>query len=91
MQSCAGANLEVDIPVRYLRFFLDDDDEELARIEREYGAGRMMTGEVKAALISVRTRAIFRNPPVGPRPAMPARGLPDPSILLGICLMVRGA
>jgi len=41
-----GANLAVDIPFQYLRFFHSDDDE-IKRIEEEYGAGRMMTGEVK--------------------------------------------
>lgn len=47
-----GANLAVDIPFQYLRFFLDDD-EELARIATEYSAGRMLTGEVKALCIKV--------------------------------------
>lgn len=41
-----GANLEVDVPYQYLRFFLEDD-EELETIAREYGAGRLMTGDVK--------------------------------------------
>lgn len=47
-----GANLEADIPYQYLSFMLEDD-EELARIGREYGAGRMMSGEVKQKLIDV--------------------------------------
>lgn len=47
-----GANLAVDIPFQYLRFFLEDQ-EELQRIATEYGAGRMMTGEVKARCIQV--------------------------------------
>jgi tryptophanyl-tRNA synthetase len=47
-----GANLAVDIPFQYLRFFLEDQ-EELDRIAAEYGAGRMMTGEVKARCIQV--------------------------------------
>lgn len=41
-----GADLSVDIPYQYLRFFLHDD-QELERIATEYGAGRMLTGEVK--------------------------------------------
>jgi tryptophanyl-tRNA synthetase len=41
-----GANIDVDIPYQFLRFFLDDD-EELQRIGDEYSAGRMMTGEIK--------------------------------------------
>lgn len=37
-----GANLEVDIPYHYLRFFLEDDSK-LEHIGNEYGSGRMMT------------------------------------------------
>lgn len=59
---CAGANLEVDVPWKYLNFFLDDD-EKLERIGREYGAGRMLTGEIKAELVQVRTK----------RPCLPPR------------------
>jgi len=47
-----GANLEIDIPYQWLRFFLDDD-EKLAYVAQEYGAGRMMTGEVKQMLVDV--------------------------------------
>lgn len=49
-----GANVEVDIPYRYLTFFLDDDAA-LDHIRTEYAAGRMLTGEIKAALIDVLT------------------------------------
>ena len=48
----AGANLDVDVPWKYLNFFLDDDAK-LQTIGREYGAGRMFTGEVKKELIQV--------------------------------------
>lgn len=41
-----GANLTVDVPYHYLLFFLDDDAE-LQSIAKEYGAGRMMTSEIK--------------------------------------------
>lgn len=41
-----GADLEVDVPIRYLQYFLEDNDE-LARVEAEYGAGRLTCGEVK--------------------------------------------
>lgn len=47
-----GANLEVDIPYQYLRFFLDDD-EELARIGEGYGKGALLTGQVKQMCIDV--------------------------------------
>ncbi|XP_075508437.1 tryptophan--tRNA ligase, cytoplasmic-like [Primulina tabacum] len=52
-----GANLEVDIPIKYLGFFLDDDAE-LEHIRTEYGAGRMLTGEVKQRLIEVLTEIV---------------------------------
>ena len=45
-----GANLAVDIPFQYLRFFLEDD-QELSRVAQEYSSGHMLTGEVKALCI----------------------------------------
>ena len=39
-----GANLDVDVPWKYLNFFMEDDVK-LAHIGKEYGAGRMLTGE----------------------------------------------
>lgn len=50
--SSVGANLDVDVPWKYLNFFLEDD-EQLQKIGEEYSAGRMMTGEVKKVLIEV--------------------------------------
>jgi len=44
-----GADLSVDIPYKYLRYFLDDDDE-LNRIGDEYKKGTMMTSEIKQIL-----------------------------------------
>ena len=38
-----GANLAVDVPWKYLNFFMEDDNK-LARIGEEYGSGRMLTG-----------------------------------------------
>jgi len=52
-----GANLEVDIPYQWLRFFLEDDAE-LAHIAAEYGAGRMLTSDVKAVLVRELTRVV---------------------------------
>jgi tryptophanyl-tRNA synthetase len=34
----------VDVPWKYLNFFMEDDAK-LGHIGREYGAGRMLTGE----------------------------------------------
>ncbi|XP_060966082.1 tryptophan--tRNA ligase, cytoplasmic isoform X1 [Cannabis sativa] len=55
-----GANLEVDIPIKYLGFFLEDDAE-LEHIRTEYGAGRMLTGEVKQRLIQVLSEIVERH------------------------------
>ncbi|URE15687.1 Tryptophanyl-tRNA synthetase [Musa troglodytarum] len=55
-----GANLEVDIPVKYLGFFLEDDAE-LDHIKKEYGAGRMLTGEIKKRLVEVLSELVERH------------------------------
>lgn len=47
-----GANLEIDVPFQWLKFFLEDDDQ-LADIEKKYSKGEMLTGEVKKILIGV--------------------------------------
>lgn len=47
-----GADLAVDVSYHYLLYFLDSD-EELKQIALEYGAGRMMTSEVKKKTIEV--------------------------------------
>jgi tryptophanyl-tRNA synthetase len=49
-QRALGANLEIDVPYQYLRFFLEDD-ERLKQIGDDYAAGRLLTGEVKKILI----------------------------------------
>ncbi|OWM86112.1 hypothetical protein CDL15_Pgr010936 [Punica granatum] len=59
-QMLYGANLEVDIPVKYLSFFLDDDAE-LDYIKQEYGSGRMLTFDVKKQLIEVLTELVERH------------------------------
>ena len=55
LQEELGANSEADVSYQWLRFFLEDD-EELARIGREYGSGSgefWSTGTVKAKLVAV--------------------------------------
>ncbi|OQS04310.1 tryptophanyl-tRNA synthetase [Thraustotheca clavata] len=47
-----GANLDVDIPYQYLTFLVEDDVE-LVTLAKEYGEGRMMSGQVKERLITV--------------------------------------
>ncbi|CAD7704142.1 unnamed protein product [Ostreobium quekettii] len=55
-----GADLDVDIPFKYLSFFLDDD-EKLETIRQEYGSGRMLSGEVKAELIQLLQDLVARH------------------------------
>uniref|UniRef100_A0A0D3GPK5 Tryptophan--tRNA ligase, cytoplasmic n=1 Tax=Oryza barthii TaxID=65489 RepID=A0A0D3GPK5_9ORYZ len=55
-----GANLDVDVSIKYLNFFLQDDDE-LEHIKKEYKAGRMLTGEVKQRLIEVLSELVARH------------------------------
>ncbi|OEL24871.1 Tryptophan--tRNA ligase, cytoplasmic [Dichanthelium oligosanthes] len=55
-----GANIDVDVPIKYLNFFLEDDDE-LEHIKKEYKEGRMLTGEVKQRLISVLSEMVARH------------------------------
>ncbi|GLI58625.1 hypothetical protein VaNZ11_000360, partial [Volvox africanus] len=55
-----GANLAVDVPWKYLNFFLEDDAK-LATIGEEYSSGRMLTGEIKKELITVLTDLVSRH------------------------------
>eukprot|EP00944_MAST-04C_sp_MAST-4C-sp1_P007126 g7126.t1 len=52
LQRKLGANLEIDIPYQWLRFFLMDK-ECLNEIGTKYENGQMLTGEVKTELITV--------------------------------------
>lgn len=52
-----GGNTAVDVPIQWLRFFLEDDAQ-LEKIQRDYMLGRMMTGEVKKVLIEVLTKIV---------------------------------
>eukprot|EP00884_Botryococcus_braunii_P017734 jgi/Botrbrau1/4644/Bobra.33_2s0015.1 len=55
-----GGNLEVDVPWKYLNFFLDDDDK-LAKIGEDYSSGRMLTGEIKKELIQVLQELVVQH------------------------------
>lgn len=41
-----GANLDVDVPFHYLKYFMEND-EKLGAIEQDYKSGKMTTGEIK--------------------------------------------
>ncbi|KAG6850599.1 tryptophan--tRNA ligase [Arthromyces matolae] len=45
-----GGNTEVDVAYQYLRFFLEDDDE-LEQLGKDYRAGTLLTGQLKARCI----------------------------------------
>jgi tryptophanyl-tRNA synthetase len=55
-----GANLEVDVPYQWLRFFMEDD-EKLAEIATRYGQGEMLTGEVKKICIDEVTKVVLTH------------------------------
>jgi len=42
-----GGDPEVDVPFQYMSAFFEPDDDELARVEREYRAGDLLSGELK--------------------------------------------
>ncbi|CAL6081795.1 Tryptophanyl-tRNA_synthetase [Hexamita inflata] len=46
-----GANIDIDVSIKYLEVFMDND-EKLNEIKTKYAKGEMLTGEVKAALIT---------------------------------------
>jgi len=47
-----GGNPEVDVAYQYLSFFLEDD-EELEQLGKEYRAGELLTGQLKAKCIAL--------------------------------------
>ena len=47
-----GADIEIDVPYHYLRFFLEDDAQ-LEDIGKKYQKGELLTGEIKAILIKI--------------------------------------
>ncbi len=46
-----GGDPTVDVPFQYLRFFFEEDDEELERIAADYRAGDLLSGELKEIAI----------------------------------------
>ncbi len=55
-----GANLDVDVPWKYLQFFMEDEDR-LKEIGEAYGSGKMLTGDIKAILIDVLADIVERH------------------------------
>lgn len=50
-----GGNPDVDVSFQYLRFFFEPDDKALAKIEKDYRSGKLLSGELKALLIKKAT------------------------------------
>jgi len=46
-----GGNPDVDVAYQYLRYFFEEDDNELERIREEYVSGKLLTGEIKSICI----------------------------------------
>ena len=46
-----GGNPDVDVAFQYLRYFFEEDDNELERIRNEYVSGDLLTGEIKAICV----------------------------------------
>jgi len=55
-----GANLDVDVPFQYLKFFLEDD-KKLEEIRVQYSGGKILTGEVKKILIETMCELVRRH------------------------------
>ncbi|EGR30745.1 tryptophanyl-tRNA synthetase, putative [Ichthyophthirius multifiliis] len=59
-QEKLGADLNVDIPYHYLRFFMEDD-ERLEQIRIDYGTGKMLSSKVKQELIKILTDLVLSH------------------------------
>lgn len=46
-----GGNPDVDVSFQYLKMFFEDDDKKLAKIEKDYRGGKMLTSELKKIAI----------------------------------------
>lgn len=46
-----GGNPDVDISFQYLKMFFEEDDKKLKKIESDYRAGKLLSGELKQILI----------------------------------------
>jgi len=55
-----GADLKVDVPYQYLRFFLEDDNK-LEDIRQKYSSGQMLSGEIKKILIDTLSELVKKH------------------------------
>ena len=50
-----GGNPEIDVAYQYLRYFFEEDDNELNKIREEYISGELLTGEIKGICVDKAT------------------------------------
>lgn len=50
-----GGTPEIDVAYQYLRYFFEEDDNELNKIREEYISGELLTGEIKAICVDKAT------------------------------------
>jgi tryptophanyl-tRNA synthetase len=46
-----GGNPDIDISFQYLKMMFEEDDSKLAKIEKDYRSGKLLSGELKAIII----------------------------------------
>ena len=50
-----GGNPDIDVAYQYLRYFFEEDDNELNKIREEYVSGKLLTGEIKSICVEKAT------------------------------------
>ena len=50
-----GGNPDIDVAYQYLRYFFEENDEELGNIREEYMSGKLLTGEIKSICVEKAT------------------------------------
>ena len=46
-----GGNPDIDVAYQYLRYFFEENDNELEKIREEYASGKLLTGEIKSICV----------------------------------------
>ena len=46
-----GWNADIDVAYQYLRYFFEENDNELEKIREEYVSGKLLTGEIKSICV----------------------------------------
>ena len=56
-----GGNPDIDVAYQYLRYFFEENDNELDKIREEYVSGKLLTGEIKAICVEKATSWIEKH------------------------------